>query len=85
MDGLLAKLGNKTVPLNCSSLFATSLPVLSRTGFSPAATHFDSMSEEFRDKVSVMNRLLHVDSQTRFPVSQTNSMYQIAGFGHGST
>ena len=32
-----------------------------------------------------MNRLLHVDSQKRFPVSQTNSMYQVASFGRGST
>ena len=35
--------------------------------------------------MSVMNRLLRVDCQKRFPVSQTNSMYQVAGFGRGST
>ena len=39
--------------------------------------------EEFLDKMSVMNRLLHVDCQKRFPVS--HSMYQVAGFGRGST
>ena len=37
VDGLLATLGNGIVPLNCSSLFATSLPVLSRTGFPPVS------------------------------------------------
>ena len=47
--------------------------------------HFDSKSEEFLDKVSVMNRSLLVHCQKRFPVSQTNSMYQVAGFGRGST
>ena len=36
VDGLLAKLGNGIVTL-CSSLFATSLPVLSRTGSPPVA------------------------------------------------
>ena len=36
--------------------------------------YFDSKSEEFLDKVSVLNRALHVDCQKRFPVSQTNSM-----------
>ena len=41
--------------------------------------------EEFLDKVSVMNLSLLVDCQKRFTVSQTNSMYQIAGFGRGST
>ena len=47
--------------------------------------HLDSKSEEFLDKVSVMNRLLLVDCQKRFHVSQTNSMYQIASVGRGST
>ena len=47
--------------------------------------HFDSLREEFLDKVSVMNRTVHVDCQKRFPVSQTNSMCQIASFGRSST
>ena len=46
--------------------------------------HFDSQSEEIQDKVSVMNRSLLVDCRKRFPVSQTNFMYQIAGFSRGS-
>ena len=32
-----------------------------------------------------MNRLLLVGCQKRFLVSRTNSMYQVAGFGRGST
>ena len=91
VDGLLAKLGIGTVLPICSSLFATGLPVLSRTGFPRFLAlelllwHFDLWREEVLDEVSVMNRLLHVDCQKRFLVSQTNSMYQIAGFGRGST
>ena len=47
--------------------------------------HFDSLSEEFLDNASAMNRTWDVDYQKRFPVSQTNSMYQVACFGRGST
>ena len=47
--------------------------------------HFDSLSEEFLDKTSVMNRACDVDCQKRFPVSQTNSMYQMGCFGRGSS
>ena len=47
--------------------------------------HFDSLREEFLDKTAVMNRACDVDCQQRFPVSQTNSMYQMACFGRGST
>ena len=82
-DGLLAKLDNEIVPLSCSSLFATSLPILSRTGFPPVALLIPRVKNSLMK--SVMNRLLHVDCQKRFPVSQTNSMYQVAGFGRGST
>ena len=46
--------------------------------------HFDSKSEAFLDKVSMTNRLLHVDFQKRFTMYQASSMYQIAGFGRGS-
>ena len=66
VDGLLAKLSNGIVPLNCSCLFAVSLCCLARGSH---LWHFDSWSEEFLDKVSVMNRLLLVDCQERFPVS----------------
>ena len=31
-----------------------------------------------------MKQALHVDCQTHFPVSQTNSMYQVASCGRGS-
>ena len=47
--------------------------------------HFDSLSEKFLDKTSVTNRACDVDCQKRFPVSQTNSMHQVACFGRGST
>ena len=73
VDGLLAKFGHGIVPLNCYSLFASGLPVLSHTGFPPAA-----LCEEILDKVSVMN-------PKKFPVSQTNSMFQVANFCRGST
>ena len=46
--------------------------------------HFDCMSEALLDKVSMTNRLLHVDCPKRVPMYQTNSMYQIANFGCGS-
>ena len=83
VDGLLAKLGIGIVLPISSSPFATGLPVLFCTVFPPVALW--SISKEFLDKVSVMNRLLLVDCQTRFPVSQTHSMYQITCFGRGST
>ena len=81
IDGFLAKLGIGIVLPICSSPFATGLPVLFCAVYSPVALRF----KEFLDKASVMNRLLLVDCQERFPVSQTNSMSQIAGFGRGST
>ena len=45
--------------------------------------HLDSLSEEFLDKASVMNRACDVGCQKRFPVSQTNSMYQVASVCRG--
>ena len=47
--------------------------------------NLDSESEEFLDKVSVLNRTQDVDCEKRFPVFQTNSMYQTARFGRGLT
>ena len=43
----------------------------------------ESKSEEFLEKVSVMNRTMGVDCQKRFPVVQTNSMYQVASVFRG--
>ena len=83
VDGLPADIGIGVVLQLRSSLLATSLPVLTCTGIPPVA--LCSYSEEFLDKVSVMNRLLLVDCQKSFPTSQSNSVYQIAGFGRGST
>ena len=80
VDGLLAKISIGIVLPVCSPPFASGLPAL---GFH--LKRFDSQSEESLDKVSVMNRSLLVDCPERFPVSQTNSMYQIAVFGRGST
>ena len=82
-DGLPANIGIGTVlPIRSYLSQQVSLYI------SPLGSHlwhFDSLSEEFFDKTSVMNRACDVDCQKRFPVSQTNSMYQVACFGSGST
>ena len=83
VDCILAKIGIGIVLPVISSLFATNFPELLWTGFH--LWHFDSLTEEFLDKISVMDRALHVDCQKRFPVSPTNSMCQNASFGRGST
>ena len=84
VDGLLAVIGIGVVLPSRSSLLATSVSVLTCTGFAPVALG-DSKSEEFLEKVSVMNRTQSVDCQKRFTMFQTNSMYQVACFGPGST
>ena len=79
VDGLLADIGICVVLPICSSPLATGLSALESDLW-----HLDSLSEEFLDKVSVMTQMSTVDLQERFPVSQTDSMYQMACFGRGS-
>ena len=83
VDGLLSKLGIGIVPLNRSSLFATSFPALLALG--SFLSLLVSKGKAFLDKASVTNRRLRVDGQGRFPVSQANSKFQVACFGRGST
>ena len=52
VDSPLAKFGNGIVPLNCSSLFATSLPVLSLHASSHLSHSFIPRVKTYLDKVS---------------------------------
>ena len=65
VDSLTANIGIGIVLTIRSSPLATVVPVLTCTGIAPVALGF------VLDKVSVMNRLLLVDCQKRFPLSQT--------------
>ena len=72
VDGLLSDIGIVVVLPFRSSPLATGCSVLTSTW---------SRRVKNLDKVSVMNRTKDVDCQKRFPVVQTNFMYQVASVG----